>query len=269
MEEFFDKVTDAIKDILGKTPLEEDLDNAINNEEWLAPNTLLRSLAEKTHHDEDSSRILKAIWENLRSAPRNWRKIQKTLLLVDMVIRTGSQRALAEIRNESFKIRILTDFSYEDSGMGYGNGVRETATEIVRILGDIRLLEAEREKARGYMPKCEGYSDMNNQIGETTNEPSATHSFYEQSVYTDYRKPLATRQQEHTPFVDLLDTSEPTQCEREMDIAPAGPPTVADLLDFSEPSIQSTNTNTASADVFVDITLNSSQTSLRNGELLL
>ena len=54
-----------------------------------------------------------------------------------------------------------------------------------------------------------------------------------------------------------------------MAVAPTGPPTVADLLDFSEPRMQSTNTNTASADVFVDITLNSSQTSLRNGELLL
>lgn len=63
--------------------------------------------------------------------------------------------------------------------MEYGNGVRETATEIVRILGDIRLLEAEREKSRGYMPKSHEFSDVNNQIGETKNEPSATPSFYE------------------------------------------------------------------------------------------
>ena len=160
MEEIWDEVVDSIKDILGKTPLEEDLDTAINNKLWLAPNTLFRSLAEKTHSDVDSNVILKTIRESLRLSPRNWRKIYKALILADMIIRFGSRRALSEIQNEMFKIRMLTDFSYCDEGREYGNEVRQSAKEIGRILGDIRLLEAEREKARAYMGKCHENFDM-------------------------------------------------------------------------------------------------------------
>ena len=62
-----------------------------------------------------------------------------------------------------------------------------------------------------------------------------------------------------------------------MDISQAAPPTVADLLDFSEPDVQPTHTtissvtktNAPSTDVFVDVTLNSQQAPRRSGELLL
>ena len=62
-----------------------------------------------------------------------------------------------------------------------------------------------------------------------------------------------------------------------MDMAQSAPPTVADLLDFSEPNVQPTHsnissvihTNAPSTDVFVDVTLNSSPAPPRSGELLL
>jgi hypothetical protein len=77
-----------------KTPLQKDLDQAINNEEWPAPNTLLYSLASRTNSPEDAPIILKFLWESIRLGSKDWRKVYKALVLIDIVLKTGSDRAL-------------------------------------------------------------------------------------------------------------------------------------------------------------------------------
>ena len=142
------RAANKLKDKITKSPLERDLAESMNNENWGAPNTLLHSIADRSYNPDDAAVIMKWIWENTKSHAKEWRKIYKTLVLLDIILKYGSTRCVQEIRDETFKIRLLLDFSYMDSGQERGNGIREKSREIIDMISDYKRLEEEREKAR-------------------------------------------------------------------------------------------------------------------------
>jgi epsin len=101
------RAANAVKDKITKSPLERDLGEAMNNDNWPASNTLLHQIADRSYNPDDASVIMKVIWENIRSNAKEWRKIYKTLGLIDILLKHGSTRCVQEIRDETFKIRLL------------------------------------------------------------------------------------------------------------------------------------------------------------------
>jgi hypothetical protein len=142
------RAANSIKDKLTKSPLERDLAEAMNNENWGAPNTMLHSIADRSYNPDDAAVAMKVIWENIRANSKEWRKIYKTLVLLEILLKHGSTRCVQEIRDETFKIRLLQDFSYMDAGQERGNGIREKSRVISEMISDYKKLEEEREKAR-------------------------------------------------------------------------------------------------------------------------
>ena len=77
---------------------------------------------------------MKFVWEKLKSKPAKWKAIQKTLMLVENLLKLGSTRVVQHIRDETFKIRLLTDFEYREKGEEKGHGIRERARMIMNLL---------------------------------------------------------------------------------------------------------------------------------------
>jgi hypothetical protein len=88
------RAANSIKDKIIKSPLERDLAEAMNNENWGASNTLLHSIADKSYNSEDAAVTMKIIWENIRANAKDWRKIYKTLVLLEIMIKHGSNRCV-------------------------------------------------------------------------------------------------------------------------------------------------------------------------------
>ncbi len=65
-----------------------------------------------------------------------------------MIIRAGDPRCVDEIKANSFKIKLLENFSYTEDGTERGNGVREKAKLVIMLINDPELLESEREAAK-------------------------------------------------------------------------------------------------------------------------
>jgi hypothetical protein len=83
-----------LKDKLASTVVEKELLDAMNNEEWSASNTLLYKLAERTNDTEDCTIILQKTIANLRAPESKWRSLYKTLVLIELLLKTGSIRCV-------------------------------------------------------------------------------------------------------------------------------------------------------------------------------
>jgi len=137
----------SLKDRITKKPVERSVAEACSDENWGASNTLLHQIAEQTYNTEDRYLIMKLVWEYLKSPPKEWRRIYKTLNLIDHIVKFGSNSCITQIMDEAFRIRMLKDFTYREEGSERGNGVRDKAQHLSELLSDMKLIEEERQKA--------------------------------------------------------------------------------------------------------------------------
>ena len=81
---------------------------------------------------------------------------RKALFAIDFLIKNGSPKVVNNVRNESFKLRQLEDFSYSEGYQEKGSGVREKAKGISFLISDSAALEKERNFAKECNAKFRG-----------------------------------------------------------------------------------------------------------------
>ncbi|KAK3740664.1 hypothetical protein QZH41_006825 [Actinostola sp. cb2023] len=88
------------------------------------------------------------IWKRLNDHGKNWRHVYKALVLLDYIIKTGSERVAQQCRENIFVIQTLKDFQFIDKdGKDQGMNVREKAKQLVALLKDEERLKNERQRA--------------------------------------------------------------------------------------------------------------------------
>ena len=96
-----------------------------------------------------------------------WRKIYKALYLLDIIIRSGDPECVAEIKSNSYKIKMMQGFSYREDGVEKGSGIKDKANSIEELLNNPELLAEEREKAKSVRGKT--YGSSTGQYSKLTN----------------------------------------------------------------------------------------------------
>jgi len=139
-----------------ETPLEKNLREATSNENWGCPNSLLHDIARASNDFQESQTIMNAIWAGLAEKGKMWRRVIKTLTLLEFLIKNGSERIIDEMRAGQYKVRPLMDFYHQEDGKDKGAGIREKAKQIVEIVSDHDMLRQERDKAREHRNKFGG-----------------------------------------------------------------------------------------------------------------
>eukprot|EP00435_Cladocopium_sp_Y103_P021151 s4476_g5.t1 len=143
-----------------ETPLEKNLREATSNQNWGVPNSQLHDIARASFDFQEYGVIITEIWTGLQESKSRWRRVLKTLNLLEFLIKNGSERIIDEVRREQFKVRPLMDFSYSEDGKDKGASVREKAKAILELLNDNDMLRSEREKARTHREKFMGMSSV-------------------------------------------------------------------------------------------------------------
>lgn len=154
-------------DKLTKTGLERMLKEATEDTEWGAANTLLYNIADRSHNSADCTFILEFVVESLKARDRDWHRIFKTLTLMEVLLKLGSINCVMGLRENSYRVRSLQDFSYNDKGTERGNGIREKSRTISVMLADQSYLEEERQRAKLHREKFAGISSDAYSIGVT------------------------------------------------------------------------------------------------------
>ena len=65
---------------------------ATSNEPWGPSSTLMSEIADLTYNVVAFSEIMQIIWKRLNDHGKNWRHVYKALVLLEYLIKTGSEK---------------------------------------------------------------------------------------------------------------------------------------------------------------------------------
>ncbi|KAJ0176938.1 hypothetical protein K1T71_006947 [Dendrolimus kikuchii] len=120
---------------------------ATSNDPWGPSSTLMAEIADLTYNVMAFTEIMQMIWKRLNDHGKNWRHVYKALVLMEYLIKTGSEKVAMQCKENIFAIHTLKDFQYMEEGKDQGLNVREKAKQLVNLLKDEEKLKNERARA--------------------------------------------------------------------------------------------------------------------------
>eukprot|EP01128_Nolandella_sp_AFSM9_P010243 TRINITY_DN704_c0_g1_i2.p1 TRINITY_DN704_c0_g1~~TRINITY_DN704_c0_g1_i2.p1 ORF type:complete len:517 (+),score=173.02 TRINITY_DN704_c0_g1_i2:122-1552(+) len=138
---------------------------ATNDEKWGPKGTLMLQIADMTFQFQHLSAISQTLWTRLQDVRAvAWRTIYKGLLVLDYVLKNGSEQFVNDARHHGSLLTSLSRFTYVDSeGVDRGVSVRERATLVMELMHDTKRLREERKKAKANRGKFS--QSISNQYG--------------------------------------------------------------------------------------------------------
>lgn len=120
---------------------------ATSNDPWGPSATIMAEIADLTYNVVAFSEIMQMIWKRLNDHGKNWRHVYKALILLEYLIKTGTEKVAQQCTENIFAIQTLREFVHFEEGKDHGTHVREKAKQLVILLKDDERLKNERIKA--------------------------------------------------------------------------------------------------------------------------
>lgn len=120
---------------------------ATSNDPWGPSSTIMAEIADLTYNVVAFTEIMQMLWKRLNDHGKNWRHVYKALVLLDYLIKTGSEKVAQQCKENIFAIQTLKDFQHMEGPKDQGINVREKAKQLVALLKDDERLRNERARA--------------------------------------------------------------------------------------------------------------------------
>ncbi|CAL8107419.1 unnamed protein product [Calicophoron daubneyi] len=145
-KEIADKLTNVV---MNYTEVEAKVREATSDEPWGPRSQLMLQIAQYTFTHSTYLEVMGTLWRRLHSETPSWRRIYKSLLLLDFLLKNGSESVANGVRDHIYDLRTLDSFqSYDENGKDQGVNVRMKVQEIIDLIQDSERLQMEREKAK-------------------------------------------------------------------------------------------------------------------------
>ncbi|XP_063077064.1 epsin-3 isoform X3 [Engraulis encrasicolus] len=150
----------SVKNIVNNyTDAEIKVREATSNDPWGPPTSLMAEIADMTFNVVAFTEVMGMIWKRLNDHGKNWRHVYKALMLLDYLIKTGSERVAQQCKENIYAVQTLRDFQYIDrDGQDQGIHVRERAKQLVSLVRDDERLRQERAQAHKTRERMAGGS---------------------------------------------------------------------------------------------------------------
>ena len=109
-----------MKDNVNKELLTKRLNEATSNELCQANIAVLNEISSRTEIREESKIVIKYCVKVLQLKPKYWKRILKTLKLIEHCLKTGSNTFYDNMKDERDRVKDLFEFSYTDEGKDKG-----------------------------------------------------------------------------------------------------------------------------------------------------
>lgn len=142
------------------TEIESKVREATNDEPWGPTGPLMQELAHSTFTYEHFPEVMSMLWKRmLQDNKTNWRRTYKGLLLLNYLVRNGSERVVTSSREHIYDLRSLENYTFVDENCkDQGINVRHKARELIDFIQDDDRLRDERKKAKKNKDKYIGVS---------------------------------------------------------------------------------------------------------------
>lgn len=157
MREIADKVTNVV---MNYTEVEAKVREATNDDAWGPTGVLMQEVAQATFTFEHFPEVMTMLWKRmLQDNKKNWRRTYKSLLLLNYLVRNGSERVVTSSREHIYDLRGLENYVYVDElGKDQGINIRHKVKELIDFIQDDDKLREERKKAKKNKDKYVGLS---------------------------------------------------------------------------------------------------------------
>ncbi|XP_015112980.1 clathrin interactor 1 isoform X1 [Diachasma alloeum] len=157
VRELMDKATNVV---MNYTETEAKVREATNDDAWGPTGAMMQELAQATFTYEQFPDVMSMLWKRmLQENKRNWRRTYKALLLLNYLVRNGSERVVTSSREHIYDLRSLENYTYIDEiGKDQGINVRHKVRELIDFIQDDDKLRDERKKAKKNKDKYVGMS---------------------------------------------------------------------------------------------------------------
>ncbi|KAL5284752.1 CLINT1 family protein [Megaselia abdita] len=142
------------------TEIEGKVREATNEEPWGPTGPQMQEIAHSTFTYEHFPEVMSMLWKRmLQDNKTNWRRTYKSLLLLNYLIRNGSERVVTSSREHIYDLRSLENYTFTDEqGKDQGINVRHKVRELIDFIQDDDRLREERKKAKKNKDKYIGMS---------------------------------------------------------------------------------------------------------------
>ncbi|CAD5215502.1 unnamed protein product [Bursaphelenchus okinawaensis] len=119
---------------------------ATSNDPWGPTTALMSEIADLTHNPMSFTEIMSMIWKRLNDHGKNWRHVYKSLVLLDYLVKCGSDKVAQQCKENIYSIETLKDFQHIEENRDQGLNVREKAKQMMALLNDEERLKNERAR---------------------------------------------------------------------------------------------------------------------------
>ncbi|CAG9763745.1 unnamed protein product [Ceutorhynchus assimilis] len=164
VREIADKVTNVV---MNYTEIEAKVRQATNDEAWGPTGTLMQELAHATFTHELFPELMSMLWKRmLNDNKQHWRRTYKALLVLNYLIKNGSERVVRSSKKHLCDLRSLENFTaMDDNGKDQGLNIRHKVKELIDFIQDNDRLLEERKKAKRNKNKYVGMSSDSDMAG--------------------------------------------------------------------------------------------------------
>ncbi|CAB3410495.1 unnamed protein product [Caenorhabditis bovis] len=146
------KITEVVNDqIMGYTEVELAVREATNEDPWGPTGPQMKQISNylRRGSSEEYRTVFELIFNRMLQNNKDaWRRVYKSLVLLDYLLKNGSERFVSDARDKSYEIRRLESYKYiDEKGKDQGINIRHRAKLVLQLLNDDDLLKAERQKA--------------------------------------------------------------------------------------------------------------------------
>ena len=109
----------------------------------------MQEIAACTFTYEAFPEVMGMLWKRMLhdNNKQNWRRIYKSLLLLDYLIKNGSERVVTSAREHIYDLRSLENFTFVDeNGKDQGINIRHKVGDMLEFVQDDDRLREERKK---------------------------------------------------------------------------------------------------------------------------
>ena len=133
---------------------------ATNDDPWGPSGQQMQEISSCTFAYEAFPEVMGMLWKRMLHDDRqNWRRIYKSLLLLDYLIKNGSERVVTSAREHVYDLRSLENYTHVDvNGKDQGINIRHKVTDMLEFVQDDDRLRDERKKAKKNKDKYIGMS---------------------------------------------------------------------------------------------------------------
>lgn len=157
VRELMDKATNVV---MNYTETEAKVREATNDDAWGPTGAMMQELAQATFTYEQFPEVMSMLWKRmLQENKRNWRRTYKSLLLLNYLVRNGSERVVTSSREHMYDLKSLENYTcIDDFGKDQGINIRHKVRELIDFIQDDDKLREERKKAKKNKDKYVGLS---------------------------------------------------------------------------------------------------------------